>query len=77
MISIGNSVPSLRGATSSIPVPIWVARASAAERRPSAMSRSAKPCRPFPDFRPWRGANPAGRSHLQETTRPIEAHRYH
>jgi hypothetical protein len=43
MISIGNSVPSLRSATSSIPLPICWARASAAERRSSAMIRSAKP----------------------------------
>ena len=43
MISMGNSLPSLRRPMSSIPVPICCARASAAERMPSAMSRSAKP----------------------------------
>ena len=43
MISIGNSVPSLRSAESSIPVPICWASASSAERRSSAMIRSAKP----------------------------------
>ena len=43
MISIGNSLPSLRRPESPMPVPICCARASAAERRPSAISRSAKP----------------------------------
>ena len=43
MISIGNSLPSLRRPTSSMPVPICWARASSAERRSSAISRSAKP----------------------------------
>ena len=43
MISIGKSVPSLRRAESSIPVPICCASASAAVRRSSAISRSANP----------------------------------
>ena len=43
MISIGNSLPSLRSPTSSMPVPICWASASAVERRSSAISRSAKP----------------------------------
>ena len=43
MISIGNSVPSLRRPLSSIPVPICCASASAALRVPSAIRRSAKP----------------------------------
>ena len=42
MISIGNSLPSLRRPVSSIPVPICCANASSADRRPSAISRSAK-----------------------------------
>ncbi len=41
--SIGNSLPSLRRPESSMPVPICWARASSAERRSSAISRSAKP----------------------------------
>ena len=51
--SIGNSLPSFRCPVSSIPVPICWASASSAERRSSAISRSAKPsgimlvtCRP-------------------------------
>ena len=43
MISIGNSVPSLRRPTSSMPMPICWAIASAADRRSSATSRAAKP----------------------------------
>ena len=43
MISMGNSLPSLRRPESSMPVPICCASASAAERVPSAISRSAKP----------------------------------
>ena len=43
IISIGNSLPSFRRAMSSMPVPICCASASAAERSPSAISRSAKP----------------------------------
>ena len=43
MISMGNSLPSLRRPESSIPVPICCASASAAVRVPSAISRSAKP----------------------------------
>ena len=43
MISIGNSLPSLRRPMSSMPVPICWASASSAERRSSAISRSAKP----------------------------------
>ena len=42
MISIGNSLPSLRRAVSSIPVPICCASASSAERRSSAISRSGE-----------------------------------
>ena len=37
MISIGNSLPSLRSPISSMPVPICWASASAAERRSSAI----------------------------------------
>ncbi len=40
---MGNSLPSFRRPESSIPVPICCARASAAVRVPSAISRSAKP----------------------------------
>ena len=43
MISIGKALPSLRRPVSSMPVPICWARASSAERRSSASSRSAKP----------------------------------
>ena len=43
MISIGNSLPSLRRPVSSIPVPICCARASAVDRVPSAIRRSANP----------------------------------
>ena len=53
MISMGNSLPSFRRPVSSIPVPICCASASSAERRPSAISRSAKPSgMMFVDFLP-------------------------
>jgi hypothetical protein len=45
MISIGNSLPSFRRPVSSIPAPICCARASSADRRVSAIRRSAKPSR--------------------------------
>ena len=43
MISRGNSLPSFRRPVSSIPVPICCSIASSADRRASAIRRSAKP----------------------------------